>query len=95
MSESASQIIRSGAFIVPEVLAEVVYVLKGVHHVGRMEIGETLAEFLDEIEMENKDVIKEALYLFCDTSLDFVDCILIARHRILKEEIASKGGVAG
>lgn len=89
MSESARQIIRNGAFTVPEVIAEVVYVLKGVYHVERRKIGETLADFLDEIEIDNKDVIKEALYLFGDTLLDFVDCILIARHRILKEEIAS------
>ena len=89
MSESARQIINLGAFTVPEVIAEVVYVLKEVYQVERKEIGETLTDFLDEIEIDNKEVMKEALYLFGDTSLDFVDCILIARHRILKEEIAS------
>lgn len=35
------------------------------------------------------EVVCEALSLFAETSLDFVDCILIARHRILGEEIAS------
>ena len=31
--------------------------------------------------MENQDAVYEALSLFSETSLDFVDCILIARHR--------------
>jgi len=31
----------------------------------------------------------EALTIFADTSLDFVDCILIARHRVLGDTIES------
>ena len=73
----------------PEVLAEVVYVQKGVYQVGRTEIARTLIEFLDEISIDDQEVMYEALSLFSETSLDFVDCVLIARHRILGDEIIS------
>lgn len=89
MSEEAKRIIKNGAFTLPEVLAEVVYALKGVYHVGRTEIAMTLIEFLDEISIDNQEAICEALTLFSETTLDFVDCILIARHRILCDEVIS------
>jgi len=89
MSEEARRIIEEGAFTLPEVLAEVVYVLKGVYQINRAEIGSTLIEFLDEIEIAKEAAIREALSIFSESSLDFVDCILIARHRVLGEEIIS------
>jgi len=89
MSEEAKKVIEDGAFTLPEVLAEVVYVLKGVYQVGRTEIAKTLIEFLDEISIDNQETMCESLSLFSETSLDFVDCILIARHRILGDEVMS------
>lgn len=89
MSEDARQIIEDGAFTLPEVLAEVVYVLTGVYKIERSEVGKTLIEFLDEAEIQNQKAICEALSLFSETSFDFVDCILIARHKLLGDEIAS------
>lgn len=89
MSEEARRIIEDGAFTLPAVLAEVVYVLKGVYKIERDEIGRTLIEFIDEVAVESRDAVCEALSLFSETSLDFVDCILIARHRVLGDEIAS------
>ena len=89
MSEEARQVIEGGAFTLPEVIAEVVYVLKGVYKIERDEIGRTLIDFLDEVAVENQETVCEALSLFSGTSLDFVDCILIARHRVLGDEIVS------
>lgn len=89
MSEEAKKVIEDGAFTLPEVLAEVVYVLNGVYKVERTEIAKTLIDFLDEISIENQETVCEALSLFSETSLDFVDCILIARHRILGDEVVS------
>ena len=74
MSEKAKKVIEAGAFTLPEVLAEVVYVLKGIYKVERAEIAKVLIDFLDEISIENQD---------------FVDCVLIARHRILGDEVVS------
>lgn len=89
MSEEAKNVIRNGAFTLPEVLAEVIYVLKGVYQAGRTEIAKTLIEFLDEITVDNQESMCEALSLFSETSLDFVDCVMIARHRILNEDVVS------
>lgn len=89
MSEEARRIIEDGAFTLPEIIAEVVYVLKGVYKIERDTIGRTLIEFLDEVTVENQEAVCEALSLFSETSLDFVDCVLIARHRVLGDEIAS------
>lgn len=89
MSEEARQFIEDGAFTLPEVIAEVVYVLKGVYKIERDEVGKTLIEFLDEVAVENQEAICEALSLYSESSLDFVDCILIARHRVLGDEIVS------
>ena len=89
MSEEARRIIEDGAFTLPEIIAEVVYVMKGVYKIERDTIGRTLIEFLDEVTVENQEAVCEALSLFSETSLDFVDCILIARHRVLGDEIAS------
>lgn len=49
MSEEARQIIEKGAFTLPEVVAEVVYVLSGVYKIERNEIGSTLIDFFDEL----------------------------------------------
>lgn len=89
MSEEARRMIEEGAFTLPEVIAEVVYVLGGMYRIERREIGETLTAFLDEVSIENQAAMCEALALYSDTLLDFVDCILIARHKILGDEIGS------
>lgn len=89
MSMDAKIIIEEGAFTLPEIIAEVVYVLKGVYKIERVQISSTLKDFLDEIEVENQEILCEALNFYSETSLDFVDCILIARHRMFGEEVAS------
>lgn len=89
MSWQAKNIIESGAFTTAEVLAEVVYVLKGVYKVERLEIAACLTAVLTEVEIQHPDVYRKALTLFASRNLDFVDCILIARHQILGEAVFS------
>ena len=89
MSGEARQIIEKGAFTLPEVIAEVVYVLTGVYKIERNEIGRTLIDFSGEVLIEDRETVCEALTIFAGSSLDFVDCILIARHRVLGDTIAS------
>jgi len=57
MSEVAKETIISGAQTTAEVLAEVVYVLKGVYQVDRSTIAETLESLIQEISIPNKLVI--------------------------------------
>jgi len=85
----AKQTIIEGAYSLPEVIAEVVYVLKGVYKVDRAEIAEALNSILQEITVENSEMVIEALQIFADKNLDFVDCILIAHHRLGKEKVVS------
>ena len=88
-SETAKVAIEDGTFTLPEVIAEVVYVLKGVYKIERKIIRDVLIDFLDEVDIDNKDIIKKALHLFDETSLDFVDCILISYHSLLGVKVLS------
>ena len=87
MAEKAKIAIRSGVFTTPEVLAEVVYVLQGVYKVPREVAAKSLLALLTEVHVEHKNVCIEALTIYADKRLDFVDCILIARNHILGENI--------
>ena len=62
----------------PEVIAEVIYVLKSVYKIERKEIATAVLELLKEIDIEHKKTIVEAVKIFAETNLDFVDCILVA-----------------
>lgn len=91
MSAQAKHAVADGAYTTFEVMAEVVYVLKGVYHAERSEISEWLTLFLDDIMLENKPVMLYALRTYGETSLDFVDCILIAYNRVLGRQVFSFG----
>ena len=89
MQSEAEKVIDEGAFTLPEVLAEVVYVLTKVYGSGREEVCKVLKDLLEDVGIDNKRCILEALSLFEDTSLDFVDCILIGRNKVKGEKIFS------
>lgn len=88
-AQMASFEIYSGAFTIEAVLSEVIYVLDGVYNQTRIDIANRLSDFLDLISIENKSVVKYSLKLFSETSLDFVDCLLIAYNHVNKTEIFS------
>ena len=87
--ETAVSVIARGTFTTPEVLAEVVYVLKGVYNTERSDIADNLVTVLDHVTIENKDAMLETINIYRSTSLDFVDCILIGRNHILGDEVIS------
>lgn len=80
MFEIASANKKSDCVVYPEVVAEVVYVLKSVYKVERIDISDSVICFLDEVISEKKEAIIKGLSLFAETTLDFVDCLLIAYH---------------
>ena len=88
-SEKAKKVIEEGAYTLPEVIAEVVYVLNGVYKVTRSEIRDTLVDFMDEVDVDRGEIIVLALTVYSEISLDFVDCVLIAYHRIDRAEVVS------
>ena len=89
MSPQAREIILAGAETTPEVLAEVVYVLRGVYHVDRPSIAAALESFIQEVTLSYKAAINYACRLYGQRSLDFVDCLLAGYHHINGTEIAT------
>ena len=90
MAEKAEYLIDSGNVAVTiEVIAEAVYVLKGVYGMKREIIAETLKAFLRLVDCDKKDVLCEALDAFRETRLDFVDCVLYGYYIARDAEIAT------
>ena len=87
MAAKTKAAIEFGAVLLPEVLAEIVYVLSGVYAVPRPELAEKLAAFLGEADCENPAVLRAALKRFGTSKLDFVDCLLVARHDVLGDSV--------
>lgn len=67
-----------------EVIVEVVYVLEKVYNVKNDEISDILLELLkyDNIEVDDIEVVEEALALFGKRRLDFVDTLLYAYNKV-------------
>ncbi len=85
LSEEAETIIKNNELlVVNEVVAEVVYVLAKVYGVGNKEISDVLLELFGQVGMvlENREVVKEALILFGERRLDFVDTLLYAYCKV-------------
>ena len=89
MTAEANRVIASGAFTTAEVLAEAVYVLHSIYQVDRPNIAASIIELLRQVETDHPDVYCMALNIFAQRKLDFVDCILIARHKILNDDVFS------
>lgn len=76
---------RLGAYTKPEVIAEVVYVLKGVYQINRANICTYIKALLQAVYCEEEPAVSYALDLYVNSALDFVDCLLIAYHKVNKE----------
>lgn len=88
MSLKAEDIIKKEQVCVTiEIIAEVIYVLKGVYSVEREEIKESLLAFLKEVVVVEEDVLKLGIKTYAKHNLDFPDCILYAYNRIKGYEI--------
>lgn len=87
MAKRAAEVIASGAYTKPEVIAEVVYVLKSVYSIPKEKIKSIIRGLSDIIRIENSDCVIHAIDLFASTSLDFVDCLLVAYHSLNGEMI--------
>ena len=87
--DQARDIIKAGAFTTPEVLAEVAYVLTGFYEETRENVADSITKLLIDVHIENKEAVTEAIKLYHDTSLDFVDCVLIGRNHVLGDDVFS------
>jgi predicted nucleic-acid-binding protein len=85
MANIAEQLfLNEQVFIANEILAEVVYVLLGVYEISKIEIADKLISLInsDTILTDNERIIIEALTLFKNQNLDFVDCLLCSYSQI-------------
>lgn len=88
MADEAEKIIRkNSAQVTIEVVAEVVYVLKGVYSIERKIIKAKLLNFLSEVQAVEAEVIRCGLETYGDKNLDFIDCILYAYNKVKGYEI--------
>ncbi|MCM1155157.1 MAG: PIN domain-containing protein [Roseburia sp.] len=88
LATEAENIIRNNSVQVNiEIIAEVIYVLKGVYQISREEIANSLFQFLSEINTPEPEVLKLGIKTYAEQNLDFPDCILYAYHKIKGYEI--------
>lgn len=79
LAEKAAKLLEQGQVHVPfEVMAEIVYVMQGVYKVTRQEISSVLTRFimLPNVATNSEPVLREALRIYADKGLDFVDSLL-------------------
>lgn len=71
-------------FIPNEVIAEVVYVLEKVYKVERVHIFDSLRNLLSyrNISMDDRNILIEALKVYSEIKIDFVDSLLFAYSKI-------------
>ena len=72
-----------------EVVAEVVYVLKGVYRMERRKIADTLKDFLQIAQCRDMEVMRIALETYAAQNLDFVDCVLYGYHKAENLDVAT------
>ena len=90
MADKAEQYLNAGNVSVTiEVIAEVVYVLKGVYSMERNKIADTVKGFLELVSCKEVDVLKLALDTYAEHNLDFVDCVLYGYYVVKGVEIAT------
>ena len=90
MADKAEQYLDAGnVWVTIEVIAEVVYVLKGVYSLERDKITETIKDFLDLVCCQEHDVLLLALDTYAERNLDFVDCVLYSYRAVKNVEIAT------
>lgn len=89
MTSKAIEVIDNGAYTKPEIIAEVVYVLQKVYSIQRPQIKNMIDNILDVVNCTEKECIMMAMDIYSSISLDFIDCLLIAYHKINKENVFS------
>lgn len=87
MAYQAKAIIDAGAYTKPEIIAEVVYVLKGVYKINRETISIYIKALLQSIYCEEAPAISYALDLYANSALDFIDCLLVAYQSLNNEQV--------
>lgn len=92
MAFEVREIIRNDSvLILPEVLAEVIYVMTKVYRIDRARVAEGITVFLNypDVKTEKTDVVKKGVEYYGRTSLDFIDCLLCAYQTVTGQKICT------
>lgn len=91
VAAKATEIIRNGVEVIPETIPEVLYVLtsKILYAIPRPDAAKAIIALLDDISIDRETTIRNALNIFGETRLDYVDCLLIAEGLSADTEIMS------
>ena len=90
MADKAEEYLSAGDVLVTlEVMAEVVYVLRGVYSMDRDKIARILKGFMELVDCRDMEVIKKGLDAYGTYNLDFVDCVLLGYHVEKQAEIVT------
>ncbi|MGN0739349.1 MAG: PIN domain-containing protein [Treponema sp.] len=79
MAEKAESAVNERQlFILPEVFAEITYVLTKVYGIDRTDVANSMLELLNFVSTPFPAIMKNAFDFYRESNLDFVDCILAA-----------------
>lgn len=84
----ACEAIATGeAYTYPEIYARVAIILRDVYGVPRSQIGYALITLMNDITLIEAPIVEYATRLFGSSLLDYVDCLLIARNAVMKQNV--------
>ncbi|MEQ8169314.1 MAG: PIN domain-containing protein [Candidatus Eremiobacterota bacterium] len=87
LANKAAHILENNELFIPnEIISEVVYVMEKVYKINRKDIQKSLIEFLnyENINTQDRELLKEALEIYSNRQLDFVDTLLLSYNKIKK-----------
>lgn len=83
------KVLNNDCYLSNEVAAEVIYVLTKVYQIERESAANAVLQWLQVLDCEDENVLKQALSVFSQTRLDFVDCLLAAYKSVRDDDIFS------
>lgn len=76
-------------FVLPEVFAEITYVLTKVYGIDRIDVADSMLELLNFVSTPNPEIMQATFDYYKESKLDFVDCILAAYSVVDGRQILS------
>lgn len=90
LADIAENILKSDeCHLLPEVIPEMVYVLRSVYKYRREDIAQAIQRLLPLVVVKEQLLTSLALTYFAQFNLDYVDCILLARNKLYGREVAT------
>ena len=90
LADIAENILKSDeCHLLPEVIPEIIYVLRSVYKYRREDIAQAIQRLLPLVVVKEQLLTNLALTYFAQFNLDYVDCILLARNKLYGREVAS------